>query len=296
MTVAVVLPTLGRVERLARAMASIVEQTHTPQEVAVVDGSTDRAAAEVLDERDWPFETRYIYQTEDTGLSGARNLGIEATDSDLLSFLDDDDEWRPEKLERQVATQERTGAGLVFCGIENVRPDGTVTNVTRATEVPDGRSILAGNSIGSPSAVLARRSDVEAVGGFDEGLPTREEWDFYIRMLQRTEAAAVPAPLVRKEYNPGGMSRNVEHSKRDRMAVFEKHREKYDPAMERHFRANYHFALGRRYAKSGDTRRARQHFFRSLQVRPGPKQVPYLLAACLGSRGYNALRRIREGT
>ncbi|WP_226022870.1 glycosyltransferase family 2 protein [Halomicrobium salinisoli] len=293
--VSVVIPTLGRRDRLQRAIESVEAQTERPESIVVVDGSDDRTVESLVADLDVPFDTTYVHQTGDGGLSGARNLGIEVGDSDLVAFLDDDDQWFPEKLERQVAAYERTGRGLIFCGIKNVRPDGSVTNVRRAESVPDDRSILTGNSIGSPSAVLARRSDVEAVDGFDEGLPTQEDWDFYIRMLQRTEAAAVPDPLVLKEYNPEGMSRNVEHSERDLFRVYRKHREKYDAETERDFMGNYHFTLGRRYAKSGDLNRGRAQLLRSLRHRPKPKTLLYLAVTCLGETGYDFVRRWYAG-
>lgn len=287
------MPTLGRTTRLRRAVRSIERQTRVPDSVAVVDGSVDRSAEPLVSELDVPFDTTYVHQSTE-GLSNARNLGIEATESELVAFLDDDDQWLPKKLATQVQAYERTGRGLIYCGIKNVLPDGTVTNVTCPSSVPDEMSILTGNSIGSPSAIVARRSDIEAVGGFDENLPSREEWDFYIRMLQVTDAAAVAEPLVLKEYNPEGMSRNVELSERDLMHVLEKHRKKYDDEWECRFRANYHFILGRRYAKTGEVARGRRHLLRSLRYDPRLEPVGYLAATALGARGYTALRKLRQ--
>lgn len=291
MSVSVIVPTIGREDRLRRAIDSIKEQTYPPEHVVIVDGSEERATKGVCHAADLPFEYTYIHQEGDNGLSEARNMGIGACSTELLAFLDDDDRWQPEKLERQVTAYDWTGCGLIFCGIRNVLPDGTVTNVKRAETVPDAETILTGSNIGTPSAVLARRSDVEAIGGFDEDLPSSEEWDFYIRMLQVTDAAAVPEPFVLKEYNPEGMSRNVERAERDLLRVFEKHREKYDPDLTTRFKANYHFTIGRRYAKSGATARARAHLLKSLSYKPRMNPVFYLLAACFGPTGYDAIRR-----
>lgn len=291
-SITVVVPTLGRIKRLRRALESVANQTQLPDNLVVVDGSSDRSAEPVLNDLDLPFETIYIHQTGTGGLSEARNLGIAASDSELLAFIDDDDQWRPEKLASQVAMYEQTGAGLIFCGVKNILSDGTVTNIKRPNSAPDAESILTGNSIGTPSAVLVRRVDVEVIGGFDEELPTREEWDFYIRLLQETEATELPEPLVLKEYNPDGISRNVEHAERDLMRVFEKHREKYEVDTEVQFRANYHFELGRQYAKVGETAYARTHLRRSLTYVARPSLVAYYAAACLGPRGYTIIRKL----
>lgn len=286
----VVVPTLGRNKRLKRALQSIEDQTRVPDSVAVVDGSSDRSAEPIVSTLEVPFETIYVHQSTD-GLSNARNKGIEATESELVAFLDDDDQWLRKKLAMQIEAYNRTNRGLIYCGVKNVRPDGTVTNIIRPSSVPGAKSILTRNSIGSPSSVMVRRSDLERVDGFDESLPTREDWDFYIRLLQVTKAAAVPDPLLIKEYNPEGMSRNVEYSERDLIRVFKKHRKKYNDELERRFKKNYHFILGRRYAKTGEMSRARLHLRKSFDHSLNAQPVFYFLATFLGARGYTALRK-----
>ncbi|WP_336003331.1 glycosyltransferase family 2 protein [Halorientalis halophila] len=291
-SVSVVIPTLGRTERLRRAIESVTAQTVLPDSMIVVDGSDDGAAKPLVSDQNLPFDCTYTLQDGDGGPSEARNIGIEATDAELVAFLDDDDHWHPKKLETQLDAYDRLGAGLIFCGIENVRLDGTVTNRSCPTAAPDAKSILVNDGIGSPSAVLVRREDAEAVGGFDEAFPVREDWEFYVRLLQVTEAAAVPEPLVTKEYNPEGLSRNVELAERYIMKIHEKHREKYDAELTRKFKRNNHFILGRRYAKAGKTAQARSHFSTSLSNGFQVKTALYLFASCLGPWGYESIRKI----
>ncbi|MFA5119512.1 MAG: glycosyltransferase family 2 protein, partial [Candidatus Omnitrophota bacterium] len=98
--ISVVVPTYNRRERLKRALLSVFAQTSLPTEVTVIDdGSTDETGAMIR--KDFP-QVNYCYQ-ENSGVSAARNIGIQQSTGDWLAFLDSDDEWLPEKLANQKA-------------------------------------------------------------------------------------------------------------------------------------------------------------------------------------------------
>ena len=97
--VSVIIPTFDRISVLPRALDSVLAQTRPAGEVIVVDdGSTD-GTAELL-ERDYPGVT--TIRQSNRGVSAARNAGLAAASGDWIAFLDSDDEWRPQKLERQL--------------------------------------------------------------------------------------------------------------------------------------------------------------------------------------------------
>jgi glycosyltransferase involved in cell wall biosynthesis len=292
--VSVVIPTLDRSDRLRRALDSVRDQTQSPTEVIVVDGGEESQTKEVID--DYEFDITYIHQ-QGTGLSNARNLGIEASDCELIAFLDDDDWWVPEKLERQITTLESTDAAFVFTGVKHTSPNEGVVTVHQPSSVPNSRSILTRNSVGTPSTVLIRKKCLDSIGDFDESLPTREEWDLYIRLLQKYDAEFISSPLIMKESHEDTISRDTDSLERDWKALFEKHQSKYSDPLEEMFWANYQFVLGRSYAKSGNMSTACVHFFRSLQHRFVPKRVGYLFATLSGQTGYDfatkVYRRIR---
>ena len=100
MKISVIIPTYNRKHTLNRAIHSVLSQTSQPREIiAVDDGSTDGT-------KEWLAKMypaiRYIHQSN-SGVSAARNVGIKTAQGDWLAFLDSDDEWLPQKLERQVA-------------------------------------------------------------------------------------------------------------------------------------------------------------------------------------------------
>ena len=100
MNISVIIPTHNRCELLRRALLSVFAQTLLPTEVVVIDdGSTDNTATMIRTE----FPAVSYYYQENSGVSSARNLGIQHTTGDWLAFLDSDDEWLPEKLMQQSA-------------------------------------------------------------------------------------------------------------------------------------------------------------------------------------------------
>ena len=102
-TVSVVIPTYNRAGLLPRAIRSVRDQTRAPDEVVVVDdGSTDSTCGIIEEE----FPGVRLLSQEHRGVSAARNLGIMTTSGAWVAFLDSDDEWLPQKLERQLAALE----------------------------------------------------------------------------------------------------------------------------------------------------------------------------------------------
>jgi hypothetical protein len=119
-----------------------------------------------------------------------------------VAFLDDDDEWLPGKLERQVAALDAAGTGavMVACGFEVWDGDRLVAGVLPPSGLNDG-ALLAHPCLW-PSTVLARRSALDAVGGFDETLVRVEDWDLWVRLAEAGTIATVPEVLVDRRWAP----------------------------------------------------------------------------------------------
>lgn len=201
--VSVVLPTYRRPDLLVRAVRSVQAQTLVEWELIVVDDN-DPGSPERLDTKlvmsglaDDPRIT-YLEHDRNRGGSAARNSGIRAASAPLVAFLDDDDDWYPNKLELQVAhleSQERDVA-LVYCAFRRVAQDGA-TQVTR----PDAKNhtleaLLTRNGVGTTSAIVCRRQALLAVGGFDEELPSRQDVDLYLRLAEKYRLTFVDDVLL----------------------------------------------------------------------------------------------------
>lgn len=219
--VSVIIPTYNRRELLLEALASVFTQTRLPDEVIVVDdGSTDGSAEAVRARFSAPFEgarptgpgaradsrpSLRVIRTEHTGMPGAaRNRGTEAAAGELIAFLDSDDLWRPEKLERTLERREG--------GLGGIRPARIVH--TRETWLRGGREIsqkgqrhrregdLFGDSlvkcIIGPSTVLLERELLESVGGFREDLEIAEDYELWLRIVSHIPVSYVDEALTAK--------------------------------------------------------------------------------------------------
>lgn len=196
-TVSVVVPTHERADVLQRAIESVLDQTFTDIEVIVVDDASTDNTESIVEGYDDP-RIRYIRHEENRGGSAARNTGIKAADGEFVAFLDDDDEWRPGKLDAQLDTYNTDSeVGVVYTGIENVDSEGQ-TNAVKTPQIAGDvtEELLLHNFIGSFSALLADSETIERTGLLDEQFPSWQDWEYYIRLSQEARFAAVPEPLT----------------------------------------------------------------------------------------------------
>lgn len=186
--VSVIIATYNSQQWVGKAIDSTLAQTYQNIEIIVVDdGSTD-ATAEFLRENYGANErVRYLFQPN-SGVSRARNFGIEQAKGDLISFLDADDWLLPEKVARQVAfLQAHPEYQIAYCDFWNTY------NREGPLEVPTGGWLIKGVSgqilpdllartVVIMHATLIRRECLEKGGSFREDLPYAEDWEFWMRL------------------------------------------------------------------------------------------------------------------
>lgn len=263
--ISVVIPTYNRSEFLKGAIESAIHQTHDDLEVVVVDdGSEEFYASEIVDK--YPEHVRCVVHKENQGLSAARNTGIEHSEGEYVAFLDDDDRWHEAKLEEQVAALEADpNAGLATCRLASIDANGNLLRCDK--DVVGGnisKSIYMQNLIGTPSRVVVRRSALPSERPFDEGLPTKQDWDFYIRLCQNWRVVGVESILCFRTRH-GGMASDPEDAENDNMRVIEKHREEIERReLWSETIANYNEKVGVTYLLEGKRVSARKFLFRAL--------------------------------
>ncbi|HRP72399.1 MAG TPA: glycosyltransferase [Luteimonas sp.] len=205
----VIIPTWNRRELIGRAIDSVLAQTRPVDEVIVVDdGSTDDTQAYLADRYG---ERISCIRQANAGVSAARNRGLAMARGRYIALLDSDDEWLPEKTQRQVAFLDANpGVGMVLCNVMRMDPDGSMIDVfDRRRQIPeDGpalRWVLRDPAL-APLSVLMRREVYEDVGGFDEALRTAEDLDFHLRVAARWPIGVVAEPLARALRGHDGLS------------------------------------------------------------------------------------------
>jgi glycosyltransferase involved in cell wall biosynthesis len=208
--VSIVIPTYNHGRYLPEAIRSAMAQTYRGVEIVVVDdGSSDNTrelVSRIEDER-----IRYVWQPN-RGLSSARNTGLRASRGPFVVFLDADDRLLPHQTEFGLrALISQPGLGLV-CG--DIRPFGqlgTFRHVHCCSPAPDHYgTLLRSCFIVNVGACMFPRTVLEEMGGFDERLPSSEDWDLFLRIARSYPIHCHHIPVLEYRRVPGQMSENLE--------------------------------------------------------------------------------------
>lgn len=185
--ISVVIPAYNAAATLPRALASIARQTLPPAEVIVVDdGSADATLAAASAMQDKMGATRLIVVgQENQGAGAARNRAIAEASQPYLAFLDADDEWLPEKLERSMQVMQTGDFLLVAHDYLDATPQGDrhIDCLRRFHERPDPYLTLYLKGYIPSISVVTRRDAVIAAGGFDESLRNAQDFDLWLKLL-----------------------------------------------------------------------------------------------------------------
>jgi teichuronic acid biosynthesis glycosyltransferase TuaG len=197
--VSVIIPTYNRAELVQRAVQSVLSQTYQNFEILVVDdGSTDNTA-ELFAGMEG---VRYL-KIDHSGLPArSRNFGIGAATGDYIAFLDDDDLWMPEKLEKQVQVLENRSKVALVCSNAFKVTGQTETNELYFKGFSDRcadllESLLKRNFV-ICSSVMFRKSILQKTGLFSEDQIVRgkEDYDLWLRQAIVGEVCFLAEPLV----------------------------------------------------------------------------------------------------
>jgi glycosyltransferase involved in cell wall biosynthesis len=217
--VTVIVPTYNRAHYLCGSLDSIFRQTWRDFEVIVVDdGSTDDTA-EVI--RGYPHPVRYIYQ-KNQGDAGARNRGLAETRTPLVAFLDSDDLWLPEKLERQTALlaghDERT---LVYCPQLAIDAEGRPVE-REVRRIYTGRitTELFEHSIVAPIAILTPTELIRSVA-FDTRYRVCSDIKAFLILSLTCNFQAIQEPLVMHRRHAANLSERSLANQRTKATVLE---------------------------------------------------------------------------
>lgn len=186
--VSAIVASYNRAESLFAALESVFAQTLQPIEIFVVD---DCSPTFDIFELMRPFEqrVRVLRNEKNSAVGHSRNHAVRYAVGDYVAFLDDDDTWKPTKLERQIAAM--GDAHMSLCGLDRV-PDGT-SKVWDIDYVRLGM-LKRGNPYCPPSGFICRRSLFDTMQ-FDETLRYGEDWDFLIRAAQLGPIPYIAEPL-----------------------------------------------------------------------------------------------------
>jgi glycosyltransferase involved in cell wall biosynthesis len=201
-TISVIIPAYNAEQTILKTIESIQKQTFQDLEIIVInDGSRDQTLKILETISDKRLK---VYSYPNGGVSIARNHGISNATGNYISFIDADDLWTEDKLEKQLlALQENPKAGVAYSWtvymIESLETPNNICFIADEKATFTGNiysKLLLKNFIGHGSNILARREAIESVGEFEPNLNFCEDWDYYLRLAAKWDFILVREPQI----------------------------------------------------------------------------------------------------
>jgi len=191
-----IIPTYNRAEFLTRAIESILNQTYNIDEIIVVDdGSTDNTK-EILRK----YKNIKIIKTQNLGVSHARNSGIKNAKNEWVSFLDSDDTWMKDKIEKQIHFHTNNPKILISHTHEKWIRNNKSIKYPTSLKKPNGNCFLDNISKCkiATSSVMMHKSIFENIGYFDENMSVCEDYDIFLKISLKYEIGLLEDELITK--------------------------------------------------------------------------------------------------
>lgn len=275
-TVSVVITCYNYGKYLEGCLMSVIKQTYKDIEIIVVDdGSTDNTIEVMGYFKETP-NIIYIWQ-ENSGQTRAKNVGIKSSTGNYVAFLDADDRWCPDKLEKQMTCFENDKNGVVYCRAkyldENDQPlDYEMTDPYLQPRRGFVTDWLFYNNFVQFSSTVVRKECFEKFGTFDESLKMAIDWDLWLRLSTAYTFDYVDERLFYYRMGHSGqMSRNVEERQRCCDRIKQKFLMKYPDLLTRQTvrKANAIFCCNRgEYFRKINKEKSAKYFWRAISNNP----------------------------
>ena len=198
MKISVIIPTFNREKLLIKTLESVLNQTVKADEIIIIDdGSTDNTKDIITNYQN--KEIKYIYQ-ENKGVSSARNKGINIATNDWLCFLDSDDIWEINKLEKQIQFH-KDNPHILFSNTDELwKFNDKIIKQKKHQLKPSGFCFAENipNTLIGASTIMIHKKVLEDVGYFDEQLIACEDYDLWLRILTKYELGLINDKLITK--------------------------------------------------------------------------------------------------
>jgi glycosyltransferase involved in cell wall biosynthesis len=288
--VSVVIPTYNRSKLLLEALDSVFQQTFKDYEVIIIDdGSTDETRS-LLEQHALTRKFKYIYQ-ENSGSSAARNNGVRHARHGLIAFLDSDDIWHPQKLEKQIKfLKDHPEADLVFSNADVVNEHGDflwsyITPRERKIR-PQAMfdELLVRNFIPLDS-FLVKKECLENIGLFDESMQDCEDYDLLLKIARSFSMFCLDESLTKVRNTTGNKSSNSVSRYQNTIIIISKYLPSEEPhhwsfRFRKKFARNY-FELGNALFAQDRMPEAKNALIKAISIWPFLNLKQYLLVLVL---------------
>jgi glycosyltransferase involved in cell wall biosynthesis len=222
--VTVVIPAYNAERWIEACVASALNQTWPSIECLVVDdGSTDETATIA-----GSFGEKVgVVSVSNGGVARARNIGLNAASGEYIAFLDADDQWHPEKIERQMSVFDSNPAlGLVYTSLALIDEDGHSLGVLEAPEPSEARRktlLMEPPPVGLCQSAVVPAKVLATVGEFDQRLTTSADADLFCRIAAAYPVGVVREPLALYRLHTGQMHEDLSALEHDMRIILSEH-------------------------------------------------------------------------
>lgn len=298
MRVSVIIPTYNRATVLGRSIQSVLDQTFQDFELIIVDDASQDDTRDVVNNFNIP-NIRYVRHEKNLGPGLARNTGINLAQGEYIAFQDSDDQWLPEKLEKQIRYLDSapSDVGAVYSCLLRMNGSGTVhipSVKNRRMEGDIHLDICRGNFIAMP-VVLVKKECFARTGLFDDRLNQYEDWDMWIRISKYYHFGFIDEPLVISYFTPGSVNeKGVVSEVQAASSILEKHNEEY--VENKSVMAYLQFSMGNRLCQTEYIDQGRRYLIKAIKSNPViPKYSIALFLSLFGHKAYSKIVNTKHG-
>lgn len=291
--VSVIILTHNRAEILPSAITSVLSQTFQDFEIIIVDDCSKDNTQEVVrgfnDKR-----IKYIRNEVNKGEAGSRNVGIMNSNAEYIAFLDDDDEWLPDKLKLQIDLLENNPSvvGVVYTGYVEVDRSNNkiIWQMVPAKRGNIYKDIFVKNYVGVPSTVVLRRACFEKVSLFDENIIYPTDYDMWIRLSNKFSFEYIKESLVRYYVHENSISGNLELRIRGAEKILKKYEQSFSLNSKAH--SQCYVQIGKLYCLNKNAKKGIAAFLKAIRLCPFDMRNYFYLGISLF--GANIFRKFRN--
>lgn len=227
--VSVVIPVYNRIDTIEKAVESVQKQTYKNVEIIIIDdGSTD-GTDDMLKKLAESENNIRIFIQDHKGANAARNFGIEKSNGEFIAFQDSDDEWLPDKLEKQIRYMEEERLAACYCPFylyslneKQIFPEDYQNRKKYEQEL---MKVLKCYNVVSTQTLVIRRHIVSEVGIFDEDMPRFQDYEYVIRIIQKKKIGYISEPLVKVFRTKNSISTDEKKLKDAEIKLLVKHKD-----------------------------------------------------------------------
>jgi glycosyltransferase involved in cell wall biosynthesis len=292
--ISVIIPTYNRAHLIERSIISVLNQTYQNFEIIVVDdGSIDNTEEIIKKLQRTDNRIRYIKLEKNIGAAAARNIGIKAAKEEYVAFQDSDDEWLPEKIEKQIRVLENAppNTGIIYSDMLRI-------NENNETEYWHSPKITSGNLINEKKleyqvsglgiqTSIIKKECFEKVGLFDEKFPRLIDLEFFIRLSKKYRFEHITEPLV-KYYSTVGISTNVNSLITAQNLLIKKYNKEI--IKNKKFLSKQYYNMGIALCTNEQFKRGKKYLIKAFRTTPlNTKYTTTVLISLLGGKTFNHL-------